>query len=108
MTPNRKMIYLVRTLHGIITVFFLSCIIYIYYSGITNQKTTLAYIAVAFIFIEGLVVTLNKGICPLGPLHKMFGDQKTFFELFLPKPVAKKAVPFLGAVAFIGFLLLIF
>lgn len=102
------MIYLVRILHGIITAFFLTCIIYIYYAGITNQKTTLAYIAVAFIFIEGLVVSLNKGVCPMGPLHKMFGDQKTFFELFLPKKVAKKAVPFLGIIAAIGVLFVIF
>lgn len=102
------MVTIIRLIHGIITLFFLTCISYVYYAGITNHVDVIAYVAVGFIVLEGLIVGLNKGICPLGVVHKKFGDEKTFFELFLPKPIAKQAVPFLGMVAFIGFLLLIF
>lgn len=102
------MILLVRTVHGLITLIFLSCIFCIYYFGITNNRSPLAYIAVALIVIEGIVVTLNGGNCPLGVVHSKFGDDKAFFELFLPKRQAKMAVPFLGFVAFLGILLLFF
>jgi hypothetical protein len=101
------MILLIRLLHGIITVFFLSCLAYVYYSGISNNITLWSYLAMAALIIEGLVVAFNKGLCPLGRLHNKYGDQKTFFELFLPQPLAKKAVPFLGLAAAIGFFLLI-
>ena len=108
MKSNSKMILLIRTIHGIITFIFLSCIIYIYYAGINNQKTILAYIAVGMILLEGIIVSFNKGDCPLGVVHQKFGDDKAFFELFLPKQIAKKTVPFLGIIAFIGFLILVF
>jgi hypothetical protein len=101
-------IFLIRFLHGMITIFFIGCLAYIYYAGITDKPDPIAYGACFLIAIEGLVVTINKGNCPLGYIHKNAGDDKTFFELFLPKPIAQKAVPFLGLVAIIGFLLLLF
>ncbi len=102
------MVILIRTLHGVITFVFLSCIFYIYYSGITNKVGFLTYIAIGLIILEGAVVSLNGGNCPLGAVHHKYGDDKAFFELFLPIKVAKKAVPFLGIVAAIGVLFVIF
>ena len=98
------MIYLVRAIHGFITLFFLICIAYIYYAAITDKVGLIAYAAVVAVISEGLIVVFNKGICPLGSIHRKFGDDKTFFELFLPKPIAAAAVPFLGSVAAIGIL----
>ncbi len=100
------MIYVIRTIHGMITVYFLSCMAWIYYSAITNRPDTWVYLAVASILMEGLVVLLNHGDCPLGKIHHRFGDQKAFFELFLPKPLAKQAVPFLGIVSIVGTVML--
>jgi len=105
---NKVAIYIIRSIHGLITAFFISCLGYIYYTGLTNRPDPLAYAACVAILVEGAVVMLNKGNCPLGVIHKNVGDNKTFFELFLPKSVAKQAVPFLGLIALIGFLLLIF
>ncbi len=102
------MVLLIRTIHGLITAFFVSCIVYVYYAGITNQPTLWAYLAMAALTIEGLVVVFNGGDCPLGPLHHRYGDNKAFFELLMPKKMAKRAVPVLGCVALVGFLLLIF
>lgn len=93
-------------MHGAITFIFLSCIGYIYYSAFVNRTDTLTYIAVGMILFEMAVIVINKGNCPLGVIHNKFGDDKTFFELFLSKPMAKRAVPVLGAVAAIGILLL--
>jgi len=103
---KNPMITLVRTVHGLITAYFLACMLWIYYSAITNHPNTWASLAVASLFVEGLVVFLNHGDCPLGTVHHRLGDQKAFFELFLPKPVAKRAVPFLGLVSVIGAVLL--
>ncbi len=96
------MVYFIRTIHGAITFYFLSCLVWIYYSVISNTPNTLAYVAAASLFLEGLIVSLNHGDCPLGFIHHKYGDQKAFFELFLPKPLAKKAVPFLGVISLLG------
>jgi hypothetical protein len=39
--------------------------------------------------IEGVVVLINNGDCPLGTIHKAVGENRTFFELLLPKKAAK-------------------
>jgi hypothetical protein len=101
------MIFLIRLLHGLITIFFLTCIGYIYYSGITGDITAFSYLAIAAIIVEGIVVGLNKGICPLGTIHHKYGDDKTFFELFLPKKAAKLAIPVLGTISLLGSLLIL-
>jgi len=100
------MVYLIRTVHGIISLFFLCCLAYIYYAGITDRPTLWAYVAVMALLLEGLVVFVNHGDCPLGTWHKKYGDQKAFFELFLPHHLAKRAIPFLAVVTTIGTLLL--
>ena len=99
------MFYSIRFIHGLITLFFLICIVYIYYSAIIDEVGGLTWAAIAMVLLEGFVVFFNKGVCPLGTIHKKFGDDKTFFELLLPKFVASKAVPFSGIVAAVGILL---
>ena len=105
--PQRIMVLILRFAHGAITLYFLTCIASVYYAGLTNQINAWAYVTAASLVLEGLVVGLNHGDCPLGVVHRKYGDQKAFFELFLPKPVAKKAVPVLGMVAAVGMLLLV-
>lgn len=57
--------------------------------------------------IEGLVVfILNKGDCPLIHIQKRIGDDTPFFNLFLSKKIAKKAVPFFAKITWIAVALL--
>ena len=99
------MVHFIRTVHGVISLFFLSCLAYIYYAGITGRPTLWAYVAIIALLVEGLVVFVNHGDCPLGTWHKKHGDQKAFFELFLPRHLAKRAIPFFAVVTAIGTLL---
>jgi fumarate reductase subunit C len=94
--------YILRVIHFIISAYFLLCILFIYYSVITNNESKLFYLAVLSVLIEGVVVFLNDKNCPLGILHKRYGDEKTFFELFLPKKMAKQIIPVLGTIAMLG------
>jgi hypothetical protein len=102
-----EMVRVIRFGHGMITLFFLSCIGYLYFCDITNQVSFWTYLVAASLLAEGLVVSLNHGECPLGAVHRKYGDQKTFFELLMPKAMAKRAVPFFGVITGIGMLALI-
>ena len=101
------MIALVRLVHGLISLFFLACIAYVYRAGIQRRRGPLVVAAIAALTVEGAVVGVNGGDCPLGGVHHRVGDDRTFFELFMPPRLAKAAVPVLGGVAAVGFLLVL-
>jgi len=101
------MVHLVRLAHGLVSALFLSCLGYVYYCGVTDTRSIWLVLSVIALAGEGAVVALNGGDCPLGFVHQRVGDEKAFFELFLPKRAAKLAVPFLAAVTVVGFGLLL-
>ena len=97
----------VRTLHALISLWFISCLLYVYYAAFARKRDRMLAVATVALIGEGAVVGLNGGDCPLGAVHHRYGDDKAFFELILPKSVAKAAVPVLGGVAGLGFLLVV-
>lgn len=101
------MVLLIRTVHGLLSAFFLACIGYVYYAAIADTKSPLVFAAAAALVLEGAIVVLNRGNCPLGAMHTRYGDDKAFFELLLPPRAAKLAVPILGLVAAFGILVAI-
>lgn len=101
------MVILIRTVHGLLSAFFLACVAYVYYAAIADIESPLVYAAGAALVIEGAIVLFNGGNCPLGAVHRRYGDDKAFFELLLPPRTAKLAVPVLGAVTVIGIILAI-
>jgi hypothetical protein len=101
------MVLALRGVHSLLTLFFVSCLVYVYYAGIARKRTRLLAGASAALLVEGAVVKLNGGDCPLGTIHRRYGDDKAFFELLLPPRIARWAVPFLGGIAGFGFLLVL-
>jgi hypothetical protein len=99
------MVYVVRALHAGISVFFVACLAYVYYAALAGKRGPVLAGALVALAVEGVIVGANRGDCPLGAVHRRYGDEKTFFELFLPPRAAKQAVPVLGAVAVVGSLL---
>jgi hypothetical protein len=55
---------------------------------------------------EGVLVAVNGGDCPLGPLGDRIGDPVPLFDLVLPTRAARGAVPALGALTALGLALL--
>lgn len=100
------MVLLIRTIHGLLSAFFLACIAFVYYAAIADVDSPLVIAAAGALVLEGAVVVLNGGDCPLGGIHRRYGDEKAFFELVLPPRAAKLAVPVLGTVTALGIALL--
>jgi hypothetical protein len=92
--------------HGLITCAFLACIAEVYVAAWRAALDALALAALAALGAEGVLVAVCGGNCPLGPFLRRLGDEKPFFELFLPPRAAKAAIPVLGAVAALGALAL--
>jgi hypothetical protein len=101
------MVVAVRGVHSLFTLFFLSCLAYVYYAALARKRNRLLAAATGALLIEGAVVRANGGDCPLGAIHHRYGDEKTFFELFVPPRLAKRAVPFFTVVTAVGLALAI-
>ena len=103
----KKNIVILRIIHGLFALFFITCILYIYFAAITGHFTFYVVVAIGSLVLEGVMVfLLNKGDCPLIHVQRRIGDETPFFELFLSKKTAKKAVPFFLVVTIVGLLFL--
>jgi len=101
------LIWLVRSFHITIAACLLGCIVYIYYCGLTGRVTTGACLACGALVAEGVGVVVCGRRCPLVTLHRKFGDNRSFFDLFLPRAALPYAYPTLAGVAMFGMVLLV-
>lgn len=100
--PNARIVLAARIVHGLISLAFLACIAVLYvdaWRGSVNQVTLAALVA---LWVEGVLVLISGGSCPLEPLFRKLGDDTPLFELVLPPRAAQLAVPALGVVSTLG------
>jgi len=95
-----------RAGHALIAAGFLTSIAHVWWSALTRRRGRFLRPAIAALVGEGVVVGLNGGDCPLGPVGDRMGDPVPLFELVLPARAAKQAVPVLGGVTATGIVLL--
>ena len=96
-----------RAFHAAIALEQLLSIAYVWWCALAGRRDRLLHIAAATLIGEGVLVTANRGDCPLGPLQDRLGDLVPLFELVLSPRAAKRAVPTLGAITAAGLALLV-
>jgi hypothetical protein len=87
----KTILFLIKLIHTIVWTLFVFIIFYILYAGIANEINIYVYIAIASIIIEGLVLMINQGKCPLTNVARKYidDDSKDNFDIFLPNWLAK-------------------
>ena len=101
-------ILLLRVIHGLFALYFIFCLVYLYYAAIFSRIDEFLFIALISLGMEGLAVfVLNKGDCPLIHIQRKIGDDTPFFNLILPDKYAKQAIPFFVKIAWVGIGLLV-
>jgi len=107
METSQKL-FLIRLFHTFIIAGMATCILYVIYSGISGKKSTFLTISIIVVAVEGIVLLLNKGQCPLTNLAVKYGDNyERFFDSFLPKKITPFVVPGLTLVFLIGLVLVL-
>lgn len=101
------MILLIRFIHILTGIFFIVCLGYIYFAIFFSTINSWVYYALGFIILEGFILWLNKGNCPLTTLQRKLGDTKGFFDLFLPPPFLPFVVPVFSALTIIAVILIL-
>lgn len=99
-------IFLIKVTHSLGWAVLASAVLYTFYSGVSGDINQLTYIAIASIFLETIVLLLNKWACPLTILaKKVKPDWQDGDDIFLPTWLAVHNKLIFGTLFFIGILL---
>lgn len=84
------MLLLIKTIHTLIWMLFVSVILYVIYCAVANQVTVFTWIAILSVIMEGLVLLIFKNQCPLTIMARKYSDStKDNFDIFLPEWLAR-------------------
>ena len=108
MRNTQTAVILLRILHGCIALYFVLCLLYIYYCAIVKTANAFLWIAVVSVLVEGILLYFfNNGDCILIHVQRKIGDNTPFFNLFLPEKIAKRAIPFFAILTLVGLVFLV-
>lgn len=83
-------LFLVKLLHTAIWAFFVTVIGYVVYCGIADDVTRYTGIAAGLVVLEGLVLLVFGGRCPLTLVARNYSDSdRDNFDIFLPNWLAR-------------------
>ena len=101
--PGRAVsLQVVKALHTLIWAFFAGCIVAIPIASWYGEHTA-AIGLVAVVFVEVLVLLLNKWSCPLtGVAARYTEDRRENFDIYLPRLLAKYNKHIFGTLYLVG------
>ena len=105
MAQTRPQVALLRAVHALFAVYFIACLAYMFYAAFARAHGWPLTVAMLSLALEGAVVALNRGQYPLTAIQRRAGDEKGFFNLFMPDALARRMVPFWFALALVAYLL---
>ena len=104
-----KKLHYLKLIHTIIWFFYVLVILYILYAGICNKINLYLWFAIGLVIMEGIILIIYKGKCPLTILgYKYTDNHEVGFDIYLPKWLAKDNKIIFGAIFVIGILLIIY
>ena len=90
MNQDARRLFQIKLLHSVIWAFFVIVIGYIVYAGIANVLGPPVWIAIGLIVMEGVILLLNNGGCPLTPMAARYTERREDnFDIFLPLWLAR-------------------
>jgi len=99
---DHKALLAVKTVHTIVWAFFVLCIAAIPVLTMRGELVAAAWFA-GIVFVEVLVIVLNRRRCPLTPLAARYTeDRRANFDIFLPEWLARHNQTIFGALYLAG------
>ena len=105
---NSEKLFAIKLVHTLIWLFFVIVIFYILYSGITDRITSLTWIAIGLVIVEGIVLLLCNMFCPLTIVARRYSNsKKDNFDIFLPNWLARHNKLIFTSIYLIGVLIVL-
>ena len=82
---ENRIVFVVKLVHSAIFFFVVACLGYILYCVIARRYDWTLLVALSVVCLEGLVILVNRGKCPLTGLAEKYGAASgTVTDIFLP------------------------
>jgi len=108
MLKDQTKLVLIKIVHTVIWAVFVFFIFYIVWSGVTSRISSFSWIAVSLVVVEGIVLLIFGGNCPLTVMARKYSDSpKANFDIFLPDWLAKYNKQIFTSLFGIGLLLML-
>ncbi|HLA68411.1 MAG TPA: hypothetical protein VJN65_01815 [Bacteroidota bacterium] len=105
---NDRKLFLIRTVHTLIWIFFVSVIAYVVYAGVIDRITSSVWIAIGLVVFEGILLLINEGKCPLTLIASRYTDKREDnFDIFLPNWLARNNKFIFTAIFAVGVVLVV-
>jgi hypothetical protein len=106
---HQMALFRIKLLHTVIWVIFVSIIGYVVYAGITGRVDIYAWAGIFFVILEGVVLLINKGSCPLTPLAARYTENREEnFDIFLPRWLARHNKAIFTTIFLLGVALVVY
>jgi hypothetical protein len=93
----------VKLVHTLVFAVLSACVIYILLSGALDRITSWTYLATAAILVEGVVLAVSGGKCPLTAVAERLGAADgSVADIFLPRWFADRIFPICGTLYLAG------
>jgi uncharacterized membrane protein len=100
---------LVKMAHTLIWMVMATVVFFVLWSGITAKTTTYSWLAVLAVVIEGIILVIFGGSCPLTRVARRYSSsRKDNFDIYLPNWLAKYNKGIFTTIFIIGLTLMIF
>jgi hypothetical protein len=102
-------LFLVKSVHTLIWVFFNVVIFYFVYAVVVDQIDKWVWICLGLIAMEALTLVAFKIVCPVTLLARRYSDStKDNFDIFLPNWLARYNKQIYSAIVLVGILILFY
>lgn len=99
----RLTVFHVKLVHTAIFVVLSACVLFVLASGVGDRITPWTWGAIAVIVVEGVVLWVNGGKCPLTAVAERLGAANgSVSDIFLPKWFADRIFPICGTLFLVG------
>ncbi len=90
MFSNNSKLLLIKAIHTLVWVAMVLVIGFVLWSGLTGTITMYSWLAAAIVLLEGVVLLVFKGHCPLTDIARRYSTSSRHnFDIFLPEWLAK-------------------
>jgi hypothetical protein len=106
---NKSKLLVVKLIHTIIWIFYVTVISFILYSGFANKVNVYTWIAIGLVVIEGLILLIFGMYCPITLMARKYSSSgKDNFDIFLPNWVARNNKLIFSVIFILGLILVVY
>jgi len=105
---SKTKLRIVKVIHTLIWIILAAIVLFVFWSGLNASSSIYSWLAVVAVLIEGVVLTIFGGSCPLTTVARRYSSSDSDnFDIYLPNWLAKHNKHIFGSIFLLGLVLML-